>query len=139
MPTIDVSDLTEDPDLADTFTVLRRQQVTGTNGTISVTTTTYPNVVGVVGPSGDNSLARQAAFETQGKSIQVITKFRLRGATREAGNVYQPDVVVWGGDNFLVVSVSDFTQFGVGFVSVDCTSMDLVDVATAEPFGVPVP
>jgi hypothetical protein len=139
MPTIDVSDLLTDPDLADTFTVLRRQQVTGSNGTITTVTTPTYNVVGVVGPSGDNSLARQAAFETQGKSIQVITKFRLRGATREAGNVYQPDIVVWGGDNFLVVSVSDFTRFGVGFVSVDCTSMDLVDVATAPPFETPVP
>jgi hypothetical protein len=129
MPTIDVSDLLVDPDLSDTFTVLRRQQVTGSTGTISLTTTTYSCVVGVIGPTGDNSLARQSAFETQGKSIQVLTKFRLQGAVQAGGLSYLPDVVQWGGDNFLVVSLSDFSHYGTGFVVADCTSMDLVDQA----------
>ncbi len=41
--------------------------------------------------------------------------------------MYQPDIVKWKGDCFLVKSVDDYTQYGAGMVIAECVSQDFDD------------
>lgn len=132
MPDIDVSDLTFDSDIAgEAFGVIRRQEVVGANGVSVITATTLPAagqpaIVGSITPTGDNSLVREEAFQTQAETVTVITAFRLRGASKDAnGNSFQPDIVVRSdGSQYLVASVKSWAAFGAGFVEAECTSFD---------------
>lgn len=130
MPGLDVTDVLADPDVAgESFTVIRRQQSIGANGREVLTATSLPNITGSIVPTPLNSLAREEAYQSQQKSIRVVTTFRLRGASKDAGVTYQPDQVVWKGDTFVVKSLDDYSQYGAGFIVADCTSIDLVDQA----------
>lgn len=127
MSLIDLCDLISDPDIAgQTFTVVRRQAVVDDRGEEQITTIVVPNVVGQVSPTGDNSLVRQAAFESQGETAQVITQYRLRGATREpsTGLIYKPDIVLWQGNHYQVVTVNSYDQYGRGFIVAECEATD---------------
>lgn len=136
MPDIDVSDLLLDADIAgQIFGVIRRQETVGANG-VSTVAATNLTAVGSITPTGDNSLLREEAFQTGAKTIKVITPFRLRGASKDAGgNSFQPDIVVWNGDNFLVRIVNDWTPFGAGFIEAECSSFDFIDLAPGEVIG----
>lgn len=134
MAQIDVSDITLDPYLAGTsFVVLRRLSKVNDFGEGILTVASLP-AVGAIYPSGDNSLARQEAFETQGNSITVVTRFALRGAGKdEQGNLFQPDIVLWEGNHYQVRSINDYNRYGVGFYEVECTSIDYqVSAETSE-------
>jgi hypothetical protein len=133
MPIIDVSDLLLDGDLTDTFTVIRRLQSVNENGETSVVTSTLNNVLGIVSPTANNELVVQDALQTQGKTLNVVTKFRLRGATQDTtGAQYQPDLIVWNLDTYEIKLLQDFSNYGDGFVSADCASVDLLDEPEAD-------
>ena len=139
MPQIDVSDVLLDPVVAgEAFTVQRRIETVNNFGQSTISVETFP-AVGAITPSGDNSLVRDEAYQTNAKSIQVLTAFRLRGAAKDgAGNRYQPDLVLWKGDSFVVRMVSDYSQYGAGFVQADCVSIDLLDQAPSGSTAAPV-
>jgi hypothetical protein len=139
MPQIDVTDILADPFIAgETFTVIRRLEVVDPYGQSQVTTQSFA-AFGSITPAGDNSLVREEAFQTQAKSITVTTTFQLRGPAKDGfGNTYQPDLVAWKGDNFIVRSVSDFSQYGAGMVQADCTSIDLVDQPPSHTTAAPI-
>ena len=132
MPDLDVSELLEDPDLADTFNVIRRQNVIGNDGVGTVVPTTFPCVVGVVTVAGNNALQRLPESQMFGKTISVATTFRLRGAsTDQQGIQYQPDLVVWpisNGNTFIVSDLQDWSRFGAGFVEATCASINWSDL-----------
>lgn len=135
MPQIDVSDVTLDPEIAgERFSVVRRAEVVNDFGESVVVSRTYPRVPGSVTPTAPNSLAREEAYQTQQKTIQVIARFRLRGVARDgAGAKFQPDLILWRGDAYLVTTVDDYSQYGAGFVRADCASTDYEDVAPGSP------
>lgn len=127
MPLLDVSEVFTDPMLIDTFQVIRRLQVVNQYGEVTPGKQTV-NATGVIQAAGDNSLIRQEDFQAQAKTIDVYTQFRLRGVAETIGKTqYQPDIIVWHGDNFLVRSVEDFSGFGQGFVHAEASSIDFVD------------
>lgn len=123
--TIDVTEILTDSDLATTFNVIRRAETVGTNGRQTTTNTTFSNVVGVVTAIGPNDLDRQDGYEKNYRSISVVTKFNLRGASTG----YQPDIIFWRGTNYVVRAIDNYPQFGQGFYQVECTSMDQIDDA----------
>jgi galactose-6-phosphate isomerase len=136
MPDIDVSDLCDDPDIAgDAFSVIRRQEVVGPNGVSTLVLTILPQpgapaIVGSVTPTGDNSLVRAEAYTTQSNTIRVITRFRLRGPSKDgAGQSFQPDIVLWKGSHFVVSMLNEWTSFGAGQVEAECTSIDFSPMA----------
>ncbi len=129
MALLDVTEILNDPDFVDTFTVQRRSEVIGVNGRSQQTVQTFSNVVGVVTAIGPSDLDRQDGYQTMRRSISIVTKFRIQG---EATGI-QPDIIVWRGDNFVVKSLEPYPQFGVGFVQVECTSMDQTDVPLLAP------
>lgn len=136
MPQIDVTDVLTDPMVAgEMFTVIRREEVINNFGESvlapkTITKDAYGNFInGSISPTGDNSIAREDAYQTQSKGIKVITSFRLRGPSKVGVKSYQPDIVVWAGNNFEVRSLNDYTSFGVGMIEADCVGIDYIDKA----------
>lgn len=126
MPLIDVSLVLRDPNLIDSLWIHRRTEVVNNFG-ISTTTTELLSAYGIAYPATDNDLKRFPDLQIQGKSIVVITQFMLRGESQLQGSEFQPDVVVWNGNNFVVKALEDYSLYGRGFVFAICASMDLVD------------
>jgi len=117
-----------DPLLADKFSRVRRAEtisvVTGRSSVASVQT---DNLIGVVTMYKDIETIRTEFPEVQFSTrvINVVTKANLQAAI--AG--YQPDLVIWRGDNFIVLQVSPYPQYGSGFYEAVCMSIDLADAA----------
>jgi hypothetical protein len=125
--TIDVTQILSDPDLATLFDVKRRSETVDSNGISQVSTTTFEDVIGVITVISPNNLDRHENYQTMRRSISVICRFDLRGEV----DGYQPDVVVWQGNNYVVKVAGYYPQFGEGFVQAECTSMDHVDKAVS--------
>jgi hypothetical protein len=127
---LDISELMTDPDVGGTtFDVTRREEVVGSNGLPTITETAMPGKIGAVFPAGDNSLVREEAYSQQQQAIEIVTLFRLRGASidRATNKKYQPDIVVWpvgSGNKYIVRSIELFTSYGAGFIKADCVSYD---------------
>lgn len=109
------------------FQVIRRQEVVNTYGEMTVSTTTL-NAVGSITPTAENSLVREDAFQTQSKTIHVITTFHLQAMGIGAGGAkFQPDLILWHGDYYLLKTLNDWSSYGAGFVEADCASIDYED------------
>jgi hypothetical protein len=134
MPWLDLTDVLLDPFLASTFDVYRRLQIMQSNGTPSIKTTArYRDVIGIVAPTGSNSLVRQEAFESQADSIQVITPFRIRAASKDAKNAnWQPDLIGYAGNIYLVRTLNDYSKFGGGFMLAECIAINYNPQPAAE-------
>jgi hypothetical protein len=128
MPTIDVTEVLTDTDVAaQVFGVLRRQEIVNNFGesTVLVSTT---NAVGSVQPKGDQSLMREDGYDVQVDSIVVVSTFRLQGVTKGANNTqYKPDIIVWQNNFYEVISPSNWSAFGPGFIEVEATSIHNID------------
>jgi hypothetical protein len=132
---IDVSDILLDPDIAgQTFTVIRRREQINSSGqgVPAQPPEIITSVYGQITPVGENSLLREVAFQTQMQTIQVITQFRLRGATAEpsTGQQFQPDLISWRGNYYIVNTLNEFAQYGNGFIVAECIEVDYQDVPT---------
>jgi len=124
MSGMDFSDILVDPLLSDRFSVIRRKEVIDVHGRSTIVATTFPNVVGVVTPISPSDLDRQTDYQKMSRSISVVCSFFLQGEVEG----YQPDLVVWRGDQYVVKSIDPYPQFGKGFMQAECTSQDRVDV-----------
>jgi hypothetical protein len=129
MPDLDVSDAYIDPSTADRFTVIRRAETINGNGRSELITSTIPNLIGAVYPTGDNSLVRTEDYQISRKTLTVVTSFRLQLSAPG----YQPDIVVWNGDNFIVRALQDYSGFGSGMIVAECTSIDSQDNPPGTP------
>lgn len=122
---IDVTELLTDPDTGGAvFDVIRRLEVMGDDGQAVITEQIIFGQVGAIYPAGNNSLVREEAYTMGVNSIEVVTQFRLRMSGRDGPNKYQPDLVVWGGDRYIVKELNEFTQYGAGFVKAGCLAID---------------
>jgi galactose-6-phosphate isomerase len=113
MPLLDVTDVLDDPDFNDFFSVRRPALVATSGGTAAETDQTFTQCVGVVTPASaaDMQLLPEGSFQ-QGV-ISIITKFRLQSGK---GVDFGPDIVYWHGASYTVMHVGDWSGFGVGFV-----------------------
>lgn len=133
MAWLDVDDVTLDPMLSEPIVVVRRQQGVNKFGEVSISSTNY-NTYGTVVPVTPNSLIREEAYEFQRKSLRVFTRFALQGVAKDSkGNDYQPDLVLWHGDYYIVKTINDYTSWGPGMVEADCSSIDYVDQPPQPP------
>lgn len=120
----------------DTFTVIRRKETVNNFGESATENARIPHQVGSVNAGDDNKIAIATDQQHIGKSISVVTQFKLRSVSEakkaSVGKVkYQPDLVFWNGDYFKVVVVEDYSRFGFGWIQAQCTSEDFVDQAPA--------
>lgn len=126
-PQLDVNIVLSSPMFMDTFTVVRRNSGVNDQGRMVTVETPMPTT-GIVQPSGANTQDRPKDYATGRKSCLVITQFRLRAQS----DGYMPDLVLWRGDDYLVETIEDFTNYGRGFVQAYCTSQDLQDAPPME-------
>ena len=131
MPDIDVSELLFDPDFAETLECLRQIQTVSDRGIATNTPQSFP-FFGVVTADRGTEMARLAAGSRVSGSILINTVFRLSEglAGRDA------DVVIWNGARYTVVSVSNYSRYGAGFV---CASCDLIPLAGSAPWAIRPP
>lgn len=130
MSDLDVSDILSDPDIADPFVVKRRSEVVGQNGRVSVDVANLQGV-GVICAASPNDLKRLPDAQHTERHISIITAFRLRATAPD----YQPDLIGWQGDFYIVADVQPYTQYGAGFVQAICASTNYQDQPPAEGEG----
>lgn len=112
----------------ESFTVARRQEIVDGFGRSQITTTRL-SASGSITPSGDNMLARDENYQTQGNTITIITAFKLRGPSKDAlSRNYQPDIIEWRGGRYIVETLNDWSGGGGGMVEAECKSIDLMDL-----------
>ena len=121
-------DVVLDPLISDKFNIIRRTEtVSSVNGRSSTTNVTTNNVCGVVDMFSDRELIREQFPEMQYATnvISIVCKKKLQTAVTG----FQPDLVVWRGDNYVVQKCSPYPQFGSGFYQATCSSIDLTDAS----------
>ena len=125
MPYLDVDEVLLDPTIADTFSVVRTMQTTGRFGMVVETKTVIPNVWGIVTTANPNDLYREESFEYFSRSLNIVTQYRLQGQRQG----YEPDIVIWHGNQFVVGTFDPYPQFGNGFYEAICQSIEPEDNA----------
>ncbi|HEX7826977.1 MAG TPA: hypothetical protein VF477_18895, partial [Mycobacterium sp.] len=85
---------------------------------------------GVVLPQEDAPLIRGPDQQNMPRLLEIHTIYRLRGATRNAADTeqYQPDIVVWDGDQFILNKPFDLSHYGEGFVRCQLSSIEPIDL-----------
>ena len=134
MPQIDVGDILRDTFIAgEPFIVIRRADMVDTNGVTLPGAVSF-SAVGSITPLATNSMLREEAFSLAEKTIRVMTSFMLRGPSKDPTlQNFQPDIVVWRGNSYIVRTIDDYSRFGAGIVIADCSSIDYVDAAPRAP------
>lgn len=110
MPELDVSFMTFDPMLADSFYVTRRVETVGANGRVTVTPTVIANLIGVITQESPADLMRNPDLQNVPRKIFGASIFAVRNAVN--GN--QPDIVTWNGSDYVVKEVLPYSRFGAG-------------------------
>lgn len=113
MPQLDVSFLTVDPMLADTFDVVRRREVM-VNGRATVDEESFLDEMGVVTQESPAELMKTADLQNVPRRIFVASMFQFYGALEG----YQPDDIIWNGTVYTVVVNLPYSRFGAGFYEV---------------------
>jgi hypothetical protein len=125
MPGMDMSAALLNPYTLSKFTVNRRSETVNNFGESVQTVTPFTPVYGVVFPESDNNLMRKPDGEIASKAIGIVCKFALRNES--AG--FQPDIVVWNNNQYVVMYLLDYSQYGPGFLRATAHMMDFIPTA----------
>lgn len=120
MADIDVSEVLFDPDLADMFDVVRKEETVNEQGRSTIKERRYQDIVGVITAQSPAELLRRDDGQMMPRKYVVVTVFRLQGP----GKGYQPDDIWLDGQRFTVTEVLPYSRFGSGFVEAIVTSMN---------------
>ncbi len=104
----------------DKFDVIRRVETVGSDGRSTISPTTFLGITGTVGPASGRELDRLPDLDLSRSTISIVTTFRLQNTS--PGRL--PDHVIWHGDTYQVLSSSDYTAYGAGFVQAVCQMVD---------------
>ena len=108
MPNLDVSEVLSDPDFATTVTVIRTTQTVGSNGRAAAAEQSFHYIDAVVTIATGEQLARLPDERRSSSGITIHTTFRLQAST----DAIDADRVQWGGDEYTVGLVDDWSSFG---------------------------
>lgn len=145
MPQLDLSVALTNPMTLDSFNVVRRPDAVNNFGESNSFGTTFTNMRGVVSMASPNDIKKLPDDQRTLKAITIVTRFALRGVSRDGTQDYQPDLIVWNRNNYIVANVEDYGRYGVGFIQVICTLYDSVSappvtgVNTQSGLPLPVP
>lgn len=122
MATLDVSDLLDDPEWSDFFTLLRQSETVGANGRAVRTQLAPEQIVGVMQNGGRrNTIGPDGALVTG--DLNIWTKTHLRVATDTA----PADRLLWAGTTYTVTMVEDWSRFG--YYKVTANQLPTTEVA----------
>lgn len=116
MALADVSDALSDPDYVDQLQYIRTSVVSGANGRGVKEPSALLPFFGSVQAGGGDTLNRSGDAEYNVESIRVITKEPLIAGS---GDI-TADIVVWGGNQYTVVKVTPWRNWGEGYIAADC-------------------
>lgn len=120
MADLDVSEVLFDPDLADMFDVVRKDEVVNQQGRSEIKEYVHRDVVGVITAQSPAGLLRRDDGQMMPRKYVLVTVFRVRGP----GKTHQPDDILLEGQRFTVTEVLPYSRFGSGFVEAIITSMN---------------
>lgn len=123
MPMLDVSFVTADPMLADTFSVRRQEQVITERGRVETTDTLFENLTGVVTQQDPAELMKRDDGQFVPRSIFVASRFAFRNVVEG----FQPDIIIWNGTEYWVRQVYSYSRFGTGMYEVVASSQAAMD------------
>jgi hypothetical protein len=129
MVAFDLRDALLAPEFMDQFLVLRRAQAVDNYGRAQNQILWTRPAVGVVTPATPNQLARLPEQQYQSRTIEIVTSFPIQGPSE----LNSPDIIQWGLDFYVVITLDDWANYGPGFVHVLCTSMDSTDIPPLNP------
>ena len=115
MPALDVSDILDDPDFQDTFTLASSTQVIGTNGRAVNTEGASMTCYGVITQGTGDLLGRTPEGDMIRGSITIHTRTKL----------VIGDVISWGGRSHTVSLVNDWSTYGQGYYMAACELLPL--------------
>jgi hypothetical protein len=110
-------------EFADRFDVITRPETISQSGRSIPSQVRVPGIYGTIYATGDNSLTRVADFEHGRKTLTICTKHRLQMAAPG----FQPDVVLYRGNQFVVTNVKDWSPYGAGYIEAECSSILALD------------
>ena len=122
-----MSDALLEPMFQDSFGIERRAVSTNQYGETAMKIESLVSF-GVVDITGSQELDRGEDQEHARKTIEIVTRFNLRPAS--VG--FEPDLVIWHGDRYLVTRVDDYSGYGLGWYQVEATSQDFMDAPQAD-------
>lgn len=123
MPMLDVSFVTADPMLADTFSVRRQAQTISDKGRVETTNTLFENLTGVVTQQDPAELMKRDDGQFVPRSIFVASRFAFRNVVEG----FQPDIIIWNGTEYWVRQVYSYSRFGTGMYEVVASSQTAID------------
>ena len=122
---LDVSCVLDDPMFLDAVTILRNP--VGANGesdpTTQVTMADVPAVVEV--SERFNLVVMESDLTHAKKSISIWTRTRIYDVEGGVTQSFQPDIIVYLGDQYKVVRVYDYSRWGQGYYAADGEILDL--------------
>jgi len=135
MPWLDVSEIVEDPDLADTFNVIQRPEtIDPATGRSSTGRVENLDVAGVVTMQDPAQLMRRDDSDSAPRLIFVASTFVFRSASKSAdGQPYKGDIIVWpqpgepGSAEYTVIKVYPYSRYGAGMHECVAESMNATD------------
>jgi len=110
VPNIDVNDVLVDPDLSTVFDVRRQRETVGSNGRTVITPELFEGVQGIITWLEGPITQREDGLLTR-QGINIATPFSLR----DASFGFQPDIVIWQGTEYRVVSTKAHRHLGRGW------------------------
>ena len=130
MPMMNLSAALTNPYTLDHFSVTRQTEVVDNAGFSEITTQLFSGVQGVVYAAQMSTTNLLMNMSHTPKIIQVITTFGLIGEsdiiTGMVTATMQPDIVVWHGNNYKVMSVEDYSSYGPGYINATAVLFDAV-------------
>jgi len=93
---------------------VERRSTTTLKGRTQMTSTLFENVRAVVSVASPTDLDRLGDIQVMGLHLSIVTEFKLHSAVRG----FQPDLIEWRDNTFLVKSVEPYPQYGPGFYQV---------------------
>lgn len=126
MANLDLSELMYDDDLAgETFTVQRISRVVDDTG-MSADQSYFSDGTGAVQPATPRQLEQLAEADRASAGIAIYTQFPLVVQT----DTQAADIVIWQGKHYRTAQVTDWSNYGAGFVMAIAT---LIDLAADQP------
>jgi hypothetical protein len=116
MALIDVSDLLNDPDFVNEFTVVRRTSTVNDFGENIIGDTNICAIGSIQAGNGD-TLRRLPEAARKENAITVYTKTELKADNNSNG---YSDIIVWKNQRFQVLVISPWGNYGAGWYQCDC-------------------
>jgi len=105
-----------DVDMLDVFSVIRRPENITQQGRSAIRQQRFNDIRGVVTAASPNDLERLEDYQLQTGAISIVTPFKLFGVQKQARQNYQPDIVYWDSDYYLVQVTENYSRYMSGWI-----------------------